>query len=875
MRVLTYNPVTSSCGLLPYTEKTIHTEHGSMYKVTTATGHSIIVTDDHSLATVGSEGLFSPISPLDVLGKAVPLMFGFEDRKQKMDPHKLNSYIDQILSKEYLKLSAELINLPGWLLRTYMAHYMGQREWAHKTESEKEAALLSYILSKAAIYHTINSDTITGNYRYQGLVPENGELVYRTKAKLANPYRYMGLHWTPVVSVVEVPREDTTYDFTVPDFPLFIANTLLVYDTMQVHLPITDAAKDEAINKMMPSRNLFSVRNLEPTMVPQQESVFGLFHAAKPSNSKVKAYTTAEELRADIHSGKIRPNDPVKFDGHSTTAGIALVNHVIPKEYRDYTAKWDKSTVSKILAKVGKASPELYTKVADEIKELGAWYSYLLGASFNSQDFDLDSLKKERDKHFKQVERDLKAVENSKLSAKDKYSKKVEILRGAQNIASKLTAGATNNSFQQWAYSGARGSASQVMQIIAAPTVVSDPKDRVIPFLIGKSYNEGLTPAEYWISSYGTRKGTVGAKLSVAPGGALAKELISNVLDVVVSMHDCGTKDGITLPIDDAKDIIDRFEAGTDRHIDSLYYEKLRKDKVSHVKVRSVMKCKAKNGVCQLCFGYNESGRLPEIGNNVGVTSAQAISEPLTQMGLSSKHTAGTAAEETVGLSTIAKFFQMPNQYAGAALISQNSGTVNKIEPAPAGGSNIYVGTKKYHVPPGRKLNISVGAHVSSGDILTDGMPNIAKIVPHKGIPHSRELFASTAHALYNKAGVKSIRRNFEVVSRGVVNYVEIEDPGDFEDEYPIGDVVDFNEVQAEIAEHPNRKPPKFKPVQRGTTYAAHEKTDWLANFGTKYLQRNLIENAALGSKSDTHSYHPIPSYARAKEFGKGKDGRY
>jgi DNA-directed RNA polymerase subunit beta' len=586
-------------------------------------------------------------------------------------------------------------------------------------------------------------------------------------------------------------------------------------------------------------------------------------------------YSDPNKLREDIHSGKIRPNDPVKFEGHDTTAGLALVNEVIPVEFRNYGGKWDKGQVSSILSKVGKAKPALYTKVADEIKELGAWYSYLLGTSFGAKDFDLDALKKSRNKSFKVIEDKMRDIDKSKDTVKGKYDKKVTLLREAQGIAAKLTAGATDNAFQQWAFSGSRGSASQVMQMIAAPTVVSDPKDRVIPFLIGKSYNEGLTPAEYWISSYGTRKGTVGAKLSVAPGGALAKELVSNVLDVVISMNDCGTKDGVELPIGDAKDIVDRFEAGTNKHIDGRYYERLLADGKKSVKVRSAITCRAKNGVCQMCFGHNEMGKLPEIGNNVGVTSAQALSEPLTQMGLSSKHTAGTAAEESVGLSTIAKFFQMPNQYVGAAVIAQNSGAITKVDPAPAGGTNVFVGVKKYHVNPGRKLIVKVGDPIIAGDLLTDGMPNIAQVVPHKGIAYSRQLFTNTAHDLYNRAGVKSIKRNFEVVARGVVNYVEVVDAGDFGDEFPLGDVVDYNEIQAEIASHPDWKAPKLKPVQRGTTYAAHEKNDWIANFGTKYLQRNLIENAALGSKADTHSYHPIPAYARAKEFGKGKDGRY
>ena len=867
-KVLTYSPSINSCGFLEYTERTVHVDHGKMYRITTTSGHSITVTDDHSLATVGkdSDALFSPLSPADSLNNLVPIPFGFEGA---CDIEATNKIIDRILSKDDIELNEQLLVVPGWLLRRVLT------KSEYRLSSCKEIALISYLLCKASILHYIDNDIIRTNLKSAGYVPEFGKLVYRTTASISNPYRYLGLTWSEVSKVEEVDREPVTYDFTVPEFPLFIGNSILVYDTMQVHLPVTDAARDEAYERMMPSKNLFSVRNLEPTMVPQQESVFGLFHAAKGSSEKRISYSNPQLLREDIHSGKIRPDQPVKFEGIDTTAGIALVNEIIPKELRMYGGIWDKKAVTQLLAKVGKTKPELYTKVADEIKELGAWYSYLLGNSFGAKDFDLDDLKKSRNKSFKIIEDKMKEVDKSKDSAKDKYAKKVTLLREAQGVAAKLTSEATGNAFQQWAYSGARGSSSQVMQMLASPTVVSDPKDRVIPFLINKSYNEGLTPAEYWISSYGTRKGVVSAKLSVAPGGALAKELVSNVLDVVISCNDCGTKDGVEFPIGDTNDIIDRFEAGTNRHIDARYYEKLKAEHKLKVKVRSVITCKAKNGVCQMCFGHNEMGKLPEIGNNVGVASAQALSEPLTQMGLSAKHTAGSAAQESVGLTEISKFFQMPNQYAGGAVTSQTTGTVTKVTPAPAGGTNIMVGTKKYHISPGRKLIVGIGDKVSAGDLLTDGMPNVAQIVPHKGIAFGRQLLVNAAHDLYSRAGVKSIKRNFEVMARGLVNYVEVSDAGDFGDEFPLGDIVDYNEVQAEIAAHPEKKAPILKPVQRGTTYASHEKHDWMASFGTKYLQRNLIENAARNSKSDTHSYSPIPAYARAKEFGKGVAGRY
>ena len=857
-KVLTYKPLDNAVGFLDYTERTVHTEHGDMYYIETASGHAIKPTDDHSLAVNGDKDLFAPCPPQEALGKFVPIPFRLS-----------------ILDDEDVDLEYNINDVLTWPALDLYAAYAESGEIPIFGEEDK--ATLMYLLFKAGLYYEVKSDKIIVNNESFGYVPEKGKLVRREEAAFGNPYRLMPFTWSEVVKVEKIEREETTYDFTVPEFPLFIGNFILVYDTMQVHVPITEEARNDALTKMLPSKNLFSLRTLDPVMVPQQEHTFGVFLAAKPLKGKAIPVSSVQTLKNDVLHGVVKPNQPVEYKGHKTTAGVVLINEEIPAKYRDYNSTWTKGTVTKILASVGRDLPDQYTKVADSIKELGSEFAYLLGASFKAKDFDLEALKKTRDKEFDKVEAQLKVIDKSSLSKDEKYKKKVELLRHAQTFSQELTGKQEDNHFQQWAYSGSRGSKSQVMQIISSPVAVADPKDRVIPMLIRKSFNEGLSPADYWVSSYGTRKGTVSAKLSVAPGGAMAKEIIGNVLDIVISEKNCGTKKGIRLPVKDRKDVLERFEAGTNKLIDSRYYEQLLKEGKEYVDVRSPSTCTSKHGVCQMCYGHNEKGHLPDIGENVGVQAAQSITEPLTQMGLSSKHTAGTAAEEKVGLNTISKFFTMPNQYSGAAVIAQNTGVVTKIEPAPAGGTNVYVGTKRYHVVPGREIFVKVGGSVKSGDVMSSGVPNLSKIVPHKGIEYSRDLFVNYAHDLYGKAGAPSIKKNFETVARGLINYVEIDDPGDTSLLH--GDVVDYNLLKREIEElhreHPQAQVPKYHPVQRGTTWAPQDKPDFLANLGFKYLKKNLVENAAMGVGSNLHSYHPVAGYVAAREFGNGKDGRY
>lgn len=883
-KVLTYSPKLNANTFLNYTERTVHTEHGKMYRVTTESGHSIKVTDDHSLATVGINDFFAPIPPAESLHMPVPVISFIDYESELTAPREsdIERLAEIIVDDTRFYAEEFMLSVPVSLLYPYVFCSLDRLNWECHVRNEREADILKVILARLGILYDFEGLYFFCDINDLGYVPQDGILISRATARDTNVYKRMPYTWSLVEEVEEVKREPVTYDFTVPEYPLFVGNSILVYDTMQVHVPVTEEARQEALNNMLPSKNLFSARTLDPMMLPQQESVYGMYEASTPSKEKMIKSDSASQLKMDIEHDKIKPNHPVLFKGHATTAGLAVANNVLPEELREYNAVWDKKLFSKILTKVGKADPSKYAVIADELKELGALYAYKLGCSFKTSDFDLKDLKSVRDANFKDVDKQLKSIDSSKNSEEDKYTQKVKVLRSAQALNQSLTAQQKDNTFQKWAYSGARGSASQVMQIIASPTIVADPRDRVVPIPIKTGYNEGLSSADYWVSSYGTRKGTVSAKLSVAPGGALAKEIIGNVLDIVITKHDCGTKEGITLPVNAAhrKDIVDRYEAGTNKFVDDVFYDNLVKAKAESIVVRSPIKCHAQHGVCQLCYGKNEKGLLPEIGENVGVVAAQSVTEPLTQMGLSSKHTAGTAAAESIGLNTIKQFFTMPNTFAGAALIVENTGEITRIEPGVAGGTDIYVGKKRYHAAPGRTVKAKVGDHVNAGDIITDGIPNLKRIVPHKGIDVGRETFVDSASDLYQRAGAPSVRKNFETIARGIVNHVKIDNPGDY-DHLLEGDVVDYNHIRAEIAQNkakPENKSmvhPTFTPIQAGTTYAPQFKTDWLANFGFKYLKQNMIENAATGATSELHSYHPIAGYAAGAEFGKGKDGRY
>lgn len=883
-KVLTYNPKTNTTQFLDYTEKTVHKKHGKMYKIKTSRGYEVKVTDDHSLCTNGDDNFFKPLKPEEALGKFVPIIHSIEYSVSITDEIKAKEVIDKSIEKsEPSIVHQEFLSLNKESLSYYLSCMLAYANSYTCLTNEDLGVFLISLARIGIAVKKINGLTVMLDKDNTKYIPDKGVLK-STKDLLsenpANPYINLPYTWDTVTSVEEIEREEITYDFSVPEFPLFIANGILLYDTMMVHVPSTQEARTEALNNMLPSKNLFQPRTLQPLNMPQQEHVMGLYVASKDIPDYYKSKVSAPEvmdmdkLLNDIKMGAIKPNAPVKYQGHLTSAGMAIINSYLPLHLRKYDQVWDQKYMARVLSMIGKQDPNKYAFIAGLLKDLGALYGYKLRVTFKQSDFDLSKLKKLRDAYFNKTEKNIAKIEASGLSNKDKDIAIGKELRKAQAFSMDLTAKETSNTFNRWWATGAKGKQGVIAQIIASPTVVADPKDRLIPQLIRHSYLEGLRPSEYFTSSYGTRKGSVGAKLSVAPAGSLNKEIVGNVLDVVISCKDCNTSSGIKRSIDDEENILYRIEARTNKFIDPTYLETLKKKNVKEVIVRSPATCNAREGVCQYCYGFDERGKFPDIGANVGVNSAEAVTEPLTQLGLSSKHTAGSAAADTVGFNTIKSFYNMSSKFSGSAVISEVTGKVSKIEKALTGGTNVWIDRKKYYIPPGREVRVKLGDNIKAGDPISDGILNFSKVVPYKGIEEGRNQFIESASNLYDKAGQHSIKKNFEVIARGLINYVEIKDPKDF-DEYVEGDIVDYNKLQADIRMHPGKKPPVFEPIQKGTNKAPTFKSDWLTNFGFRYLKQKLIDNAATFSKSKKHQYNPIGPYVRGITFGKGENGKY
>ena len=297
--------------------------------------------------------------------------------------------------------------------------------------------------------------------------------------------------------------------------------------------------------------------------------------------------------------------------------------------------------------------------------------------------------------------------------------------------------------------SGARGSKQQIRQLAGMRGLMADPTGRIIDLPIKANFSEGLTVLEYFISTHGARKGLADTALRTANSGYLTRRLVDVAQDVIVRIEDCETTAGIWIELtdDELKDrVIDRYQgriAAQDivigdetvkRAADEIDDETARrilaeKDRVGRVKVRSIMTCKAREGVCRMCYGRNlATGRLVEIGEAVGVIAAQSIGEPGTQLTMRTFHTGGVAtggSDITQGLPRVEELFEarVPK---GKALISEIDGVVevirgeNRSQKVKVTSRDIFDTT--YPIPSKHAVAVEDGSHVAEGTELIRGV---------------------------------------------------------------------------------------------------------------------------------------------------------
>lgn len=597
-----------------------------------------------------------------------------------------------------------------------------------------------------------------------------------------------------------------------------------------------------------------------------------------------------------------------------TSLGQYLLNEVMPEGHKIDSAL-DKSSLTKKLTGLARADRGVYVDVVSRLKRLGDHLATTEGVSVG-----LDDLEPEYDTRNKILHDAQQAFD----AAKTKQERDAAIFKAQDAIVAHTKT--HKSSMTEMALTGARGNIPQLMKIVSTPVAASDAKGNITPYLINRSYSEGLTPGQYWTTVNEARVNTIKSTTSVSEPGDVAKVFVNTMYPHIITEDDCGTHNGIHVTTADntalarylAKDA-PPYKSGT--LIDAKVLPELKK-KYQTIVVRSPMTCEAEAGVCKKCQGLDENMQPHQIGANVGVRAAQALSEPLTQMTLNSKHGVRTLkgdATRLEGLHGVRQLLEIPASFSHKAALAPEHGAVTKVVEAPHGGYFITVNNKQTYVGPGLHPTVKVGDKVEAGDRLSEGILKPDEIVKYKGLGPGRQYLATALHETYGASGVSLDRRHLELLVRANVGHVKITEGSAAHPSLLKGDTYPYAQFKklvtarvdhlappqatghllgAELFEFsvgteltPSviasltargvnsiptiHNPPKIEFITRPVTRTPLMDPDWMARLSHRYLKENLLKGAHTGATSDLHNTHPVPAYAHGAEFGEGHAGRY
>lgn len=311
-----------------------------------------------------------------------------------------------------------------------------------------------------------------------------------------------------------------------------------------------------------------------------------------------------------------------------------LLDACLPEDLRDPQRIYDKKGVDKLMTEVAKRYPDKYAEISKQIGDIGRNQAYRRGETFRLDDFRPTF---DRQKIFDQLDQEeagLRATVKDPAELKgalgDLYARYSDHLSRETNNS----ALAKRNNIAITVLTGARGKEAQLRDMISSPGFYSDASGGVVPWFVKRSFAEGLSPADLMAGTYAARASVTESKSATAKGGFMAKTLSRAAAEHVITQNDCGTTNGIDLPIDEP-DLRGRvlqkdaggYKAGT--VLDRKVLEDLRRKHTGTVVVRSPLTCGAEHGLCAKCFGVKAEGRFPKIGDHVGITAATALGEPV------------------------------------------------------------------------------------------------------------------------------------------------------------------------------------------------------------------------------------------------------
>ena len=681
-------------------------------------------------------------------------------------------------------------------------------------------------------------------------------------------------------------------------------------DQMSVHVPLSTQAQTEARVLMLSSNNLRSPASGKVLTVPSQDMVFGTYFLTTEKSEvpeKPAIYADFEDalLAAEMDKGldlqervivRVKPQDAnvvengrrlfrvlvkrgttedydvtehaVRFE---TTIGRIIFNRqCLPADYPFINYKMVKSDIGALVNDCCDRYPLADVEpILDAIKATGFHYATVAGLTVSVWDAvipdDKPELLEEAQDRVDQIN---EYYEDGFLSERERHVEVVNAWTECTDLmGSKMLEGfAEDNPIYMMADSGARGSKTQLRQLAGMRGLMADMSGETIDLPIKANFREGLLPLEYFISTYGARKGLVDTASHTSDSGYLTRRLVDVAQDVIVREEDCGTDEGVTYPLikpgetDVDVDLVGRCALNDivdpqtgevliakDSYIESKAdLEMLVEHGLKRVELRALLTCKSKYGVCQKCYGWDLSTRRPvNIGTAVGIIAAQSIGEPGTQLTMRTIHSGGVAGADdiTQGLPTVARMFDVVGNVNEKILgreadLAPVSGLL-RITPEQTEYLirilDIEDNTRtieEWRVPASARFmpGIEDGVEVRAGDQITRGFVNFRKLRKLTDIESTMHTFVESVKDVYTSQGVDLNDKHIEVIARQMLRRVQVTNPGD--SQYLLGQYVDryvFAETVRNVA-LAGGTPPEAEPVILGTLKVASSIDSWLSS---------------------------------------------
>ena len=524
-------------------------------------------------------------------------------------------------------------------------------------------------------------------------------------------------------------------------------------DQMAIHVPLTQAAQMECWTLMLSSRNLLDPANGKTIVYPSQDMVLGLYYLTKQRPLKegrhVRRYSSVSEVMMAAEAGSIGWQDLIKIRYRDqeveTTPGRLAFNEEMPDGVPFVNTALDDKHIRKLIETVYRTKGTYVTvQMLDKLKAVGYYYATFFGATLSMDDIIIPE---EKSTMLEKANNEVLSIYNQyrggHITQEERYNRVVEVWSKTNEELTAIMMDTLAkdqdgfNTIYMMATSGARGSRNQIRQLAGMRGLMAKPSGDIIELPIRSNFKEGLNVIEFFISTNGARKGLADTALKTADAGYLTRRLVDIAQDVVVNEEDCGTINGIEYAAVKAGDevveslserIVGKYTLERVEHpishellIDVNEYitddiaAKIEEAGVQSVKLRTVLTCESKHGVCIKCYGRNLArNKIVEIGEAVGIIAAQSIGQPGTQLTMRTFHVGGTASSTTEENHITFKYPIIVKDIQGTAIPLEDGNLLFTRR-----GILLFEKVlQEYTIRPGDSLAVESGARILRDDVL-------------------------------------------------------------------------------------------------------------------------------------------------------------